>query len=194
MKKALSVLLAIMMLFGALSVGASAESSIATDKWHGPNGPATVEQVVLYFDLNTGTLAGPERVWNEETGEFEQQSNIKGTYVMVPLNEEDMKPGSEVRLPSPTAPTNYKFDFWHCLDDNNDYAGNGKYVIPKGTAGTTIRFRAGYSPTVMEEDSGAKVIGILVKVFGAILGLLLYAGDTAKGVAFMEKILGGIMG
>lgn len=193
MKKALSVLLAIMMLFGALSVGASAESSISTDKWHGPNGPATVEQVCLYFELNTGTLAS-EVVWNEETGELERQNNIKGIYVMVPQNKEAMKPGNEVRLPSPDAPTNSKFDYWHCYYDGNDYAGGGNYIIPKGTAGQTLRFRAKYSPTVLEEDSMSKVIGILVKVFGAILGLLLYAGDTAKGVAFMEKILGGIMG
>lgn len=194
MKKALSVLLAIMMLFGALSVGASAESSIATDKWHGPNGPATAEQVVLYFNLNSGTLTGPERVWNEETGEFSTQTNIKGTYVMVPLNKEDMKPGSKVKLPYPNPPTDYKFDYWECETYGGDYPGNGEYIIPAGSAGTTIRFLAGYSHTIIEEDSGTKVIGILVKVFGAILGLLLYAGDTAKGVAFMEKILGGIMG
>lgn len=195
MKKALSVLLAIMMLFGALSVGASAQSTpIATDKWHQEGGPASMEQVVLYFNLNGCTLAGPVVVWNEETGLLEAQSNLKGSYVMVPQNSETMKPGMEVKLPSPTAPTNYKFDLWHCDFDGNDYAGNGKFIIPAGTAGTTITFIAGTSPTVVEEDTLTKVMNILIKIFGAIIGIIMYGGDTSAGVALMEKILGGVMG
>ncbi|MDD6528133.1 MAG: hypothetical protein PUF31_10095, partial [Oscillospiraceae bacterium] len=60
MKKALSVFLAILMMFSALSVGTFAAddttgSSVATSPWHGPDGsgkPARYNQVVINFKLN----------------------------------------------------------------------------------------------------------------------------------------------
>ena len=39
----------------------------------------------------------------------------------------------------------------------------------------------------------ATILGILIKVFGAIIGIVMYQGDTEAGVALMEKVLGGIL-
>ena len=39
-----------------------------------------------------------------------------------------------------------------------------------------------------------KVMKILFSVFGTIIGLLFYAGDTEAGIALMEKVFGGVLG
>ena len=79
MKKVLSVFLAVLMLFGALSVSSFAEETtapvvtppMAYHDWWGEGGPCSKEQAVLAFNLNGGSLKAETQVYNEETGKFE---------------------------------------------------------------------------------------------------------------------------
>ncbi|MGN0468702.1 MAG: hypothetical protein ACI4GY_08275 [Acutalibacteraceae bacterium] len=198
MKKALSVFMAVLMLFAALSVGTSASSSDPSP-WHGELGsgkPATMEQAVLKFELNGGKLKTGAYVYDTTTGEFSYQDGITGTYVMVPRDEEHatMKAGTTVVLPVVTAPAGWEFTGWYCYTDQQSYAANCAYKLPADCGGQVIEFGAAYTPAEVEEDTFTKVLGILIKVFGAIIGLIMYAGDTEAGVALMEKILGGVLG
>ena len=79
MKKVLSVFLAVLMLFGALSVSSFAEETtapvvtppMAYHDWWGEGGPCSKEQAVLAFNLNGGSLKSETQIYNEETGQFE---------------------------------------------------------------------------------------------------------------------------
>lgn len=201
MKKVLSVFLATLMLFACLSVGASAEEvtpgvGIET-QWHGDGKPANYDQVVVEFDLMGGTLKYPALVYDKTTGQFVPQENVKDLYTMVPQSPEVMKEGYDIILPAVTAPKNQQFDGWFCAVGpasviRNTYGANAAFTLPAGSANTIMHFVAQYSPTAVEEDTMAKVMSILFKVFGTILGILLYGGDSEAGVAVMEKIFGNI--
>lgn len=205
MKKALSVFLAVLMMFSVLGVGSFAvedttgSSSQFTSPWHGPEGsgkPAGYDQVVIRFNLNDGTLKNAQYVWNLETGkpEYTEANKIVGTWVMVPQYKGDMVADGEhyVTLPTITPPSNtLAFDGWYCQYDRSLY-GAGAYRIPAGAGGQVIEFTAQWSPTQPEEDPLPKVLGILFKVFGTIIGILFYAGDTEAGIALMEKVFGGL--
>lgn len=217
MKKVLSVFLAVLMLFGALSVGSFAEDGTTTTTpavspkpyhawWEKDGGPCTAEQVVIAFNLNGGTLKNEAQVYNEETGKFEWKKgkDISGTYYMVPEDKNTMKGGMSVVLPLVNAPDGRQFNGWEvevCVDTSNvgdtsyvgnTYAANAEFKIPVGARGTLIQMKASYSAADFEEPTITKVIGILMKVFGTIIGLIAYEGDTKKGIAFMEKVFGGL--
>lgn len=205
MKKVLSVFMAMLMLFAALSVGVSA-SSAKTDWFGGENPICSRNQVVVALNLNGGTLKNDTLVYNPDTGVLETWAgkDVKGIYYMVPANEDAQLAGTGfVTLPAVTAMDGYQFDGWTCtacnvLDsEGNSYVGqtfaaNSSFKLPAGTGGTVIQFMAAYSPAEIGESTLDKVMGILFKVFGAIIGLLLYQGDTAAGIAAMEKIFGGL--
>ena len=55
-----------------------------------------------------------------------------------------------------------------------------------------ISLRATYIAAEPEEDTFAKVFDILAKIFGTIIGLIAYSGDTEAGIAFVRKVFGGI--
>ncbi len=211
MKKVLSVFLAVLMLFGALSVGSFAEDGTTTTApavspkpyhawWEKDGGPCTADQVVIAFNLNSGSLKNETRVYNEQTGKFEWQKgkDIIGTYYMVPENRDVMKGGMSVVLPLVTAPDGKQFNGWEvevCVDASyvgQTYAANAEFKIPVAARGTLIQMKASYSAADFEEPTITKVIGILMKVFGTIIGLIAYEGDTKKGIAFMEKVFGGL--
>lgn len=209
MKKVLSVFLAVLMLFGALSVSSFAEETtgpvvtppMAYHDWWGEGGPCTPEQAVLAFNLNGGSLKAETQVYNEETGRFEWKAgkNVTGVYYMVPQDPNTMKGGMGVVLPEVIAPSGWQFNGWSCevcpCDISyvgNTYAAAAAFKLPLNCGGTLIQFRASYSPATIEEPTLTKVVGILMKVFGAIIGLIAYGGDTAKGIAFMEKVFGGL--
>ena len=206
MKKALSVFLAILMMFSVLSVGSIAVddttgSSVATSPWHGPEGsgkPAKYNQVVITFNLNSGTLKSPQQVYDLNTGTwvYTEPKDIVGTWAMVPQNDRDMVADGEhfISLPAITPPADRQFDGWYCSYDGSLYGANGPYRIPAGTGGQVIEFTAQWSPAVVEEPTMQKVMKILFSVFGTIIGLLFYAGDTEMGIALMEKIFGGVLG
>lgn len=202
MKKVLSVFMAILMLCGAVSLGSFASSE--GNQWFGPTDsgrPASYDQTVVFFDLGIGTLPNAS-VYNLDTGEFESQTNITGSYYMVPRNDKVMKAGTPITLPDLDAPDGYKFVGWYCYGTesgqvvtnvtNQSFPASTAFYIPDGLGGDVLCFRATFSPIKQEEPTLNKVMGILIKVFGAILGILLYQGDTEQGIAAMEKIFSGL--
>lgn len=210
MKKVLSVFLAVLMLFAALSVSSFAEEGttntpvkppMAYHDWWGEGGPCSPDQAVLSFNLNGGSLKAETQVYNEETGKFEWKAgkDVTGIYYMVPQDRNTMKGEMGVVLPEVIAPAGQQFNGWYCeacpCDISyvgNTYAATAAFKLPANCGGTLIQFRASYSPADMEEPIINKVVGILMKVFGTIIGLIAYGGDTAKGIAFMEKVFGGL--
>ena len=203
MKKVLSLFLAVLMIFAAMSVSASAAEF--EDPWHGFDGaPASNEQAVLKFVLEGGKLKSSQYIYDTKDGKFKYASpdDIGDVYVMVPQDATSMKPGYSVSLPQLTAPKGYQFDGWYLYTLNTDntitkeaYSATwGGFIIPKGAAGKVLEFHPAYSPAEVEEDTLTKIIGILVQIFGTIIGLLAFNGDTEAGSAFLEKLLGGIVG
>ena len=203
MKKVLSVFMAILMLCGALSIGSSASS--ATNNWFSTDGstPANYQQTVFYFDLGIGTLPNAS-VYDLATGEFVSATNITGSYYMVPRKETEQKAGTFITLPDLDAPDGQKFIGLYCYGTesgksaaelnltSNTYAPSTGFQIPSGLQGEVLCFRASFAPTKQEEPTLNKVMGILIKVFGAILGSLLYQGNTEEGIAAMKKIFSGL--
>ena len=209
MKKVLSVFLAVLMLFGALSVSSFAEETtapvvtppMAYHDWWGEGGPCSKEQAVLAFNLNGGSLKSETQIYNEETGKFEWKAgkDVTGVYYMVPQDPNTMKGGMGVVLPEVIAPSGQQFNGWYCeacpcetAQVGQTYAAAAVYKLPLNCGGTLIQFRASYSPATIEEPTIKKVVGILMKVFGTIIGLIAYGGDTKQGSAFMEKVFGGL--
>ena len=191
MKKLLAVLLAVITLCSVIGVGASAVNY--NDYFtNGVVDPTT--QVILVFDLNGGSLKNAARVYNTTTGQFEilNGADITGQYIMLPLDQTTQNVGQYVQLPYVTPSSGNDFKGWFCYDDGVTHAGGSDYRIPAGKEGNVIQFCASYIPAEAEEDTFATVLGILIKVFGAVAGILLYNGDTEKGIALFDKILGAL--
>lgn len=191
MKKLLAVILAVITLCSVIGVGASAVNY--NDFFvNGIADPTT--QVILVFDLNGGTLKNAARVYNTQTGQFEilNGADIEGQYIMLPLDQTTQNVGQYVQLPYVTPSAGNDFKGWFCYDDGITHAGGADYRIPAGKAGNVIQFYASYIPAEAEEDTMGMILGILIKVFGAIAGILLYNGDTEKGIALFDKILGAL--
>ena len=191
MKKLLAVILAVITLCSVIGVGATAvnyndfiENDIIDP----------TSQVILVFDLNGGSLKNASRVYNTETGKFEylDGAKITGQYIMLPLDKSTQNVGQYIQLPYVTPPAGSDFKGWFCYDDGVTHAGGADYKIPAGKAGNVIQFYASYIPAEAEEDTLGSILGILIKVFGAIAGLLLYNGDTEKGIALFDKVLGAL--
>lgn len=201
MKKVLALFLAIMMLFGALSVGASAmDLETVRQEQHLKD-----NQAILSFDLNGGTIKGGVRVYtpayydkdgNLVPGSFSWSENyLENMYYMIPENGGQV-PATSVRLPGVTPPSGYVFNGWYCVETNQTHPGNRMYTIPDYTGGKVIQFIADYSLEVEEEDEMAGVFNILVKVFGTIIGLLFLSdreeGAVEAGMQLMSNLLGSL--
>lgn len=192
MKKVLSLFLAIMMIFGALSVGASA---IETSQWHGEGAPADYDQAVFVFYLNGGTLRDANYVYNEKTGNLDwtEGASIKERYVMVPSSACPMRLDDAVTLPAVVPPSGYAFDGWYDVAEKKVCpAIIGGYEIGTEDVGKVVEFRAVYSPAQPEEDTMAKIMGILIKIFGTIVGLLFFDGDTELGQTELNRLFGDL--
>ena len=181
-----------MLLFSALSVGASAVKYDET--FFGPNdGQAGSHQVVLSFNFNGGT--NKYDLEYVSGGEFviAKAGSYAGTYYMIPHDTNEQLPGTKIALPKVNPPSGYVFDGWECNYDGGLYAASAvaTYVIPEA-AGKVVSFTAIYSAGEVEADTMDTIMGILSKVFGAIIGILMYGGDTEAGVALMDKLLGGL--
>ena len=202
MKKALSLFMAVLMIFGCFAVGASAIEQNPTN-WFGEPGsglPATYDQVICLFDTNGGTLKNTVIVYDSASNQKISVDKVSGKWAMIPSapGTTSMTPGTEITLPAVTAPAGYQFDGWFNTADRQTYGANSSYTIPVAiggnpTAGTVIEFRAAYSPTTIETDNMTKILGVLAKVFGAIIGVLLYTGDTAAGVDLVTRMLEGVL-
>ena len=191
MKKILSVLLATLMLFSVLGVSASAS---VYENYYDQGIVDRNTQVVLAFDLNGGSLKTGAYVYDTTISKFvyKDGEDITGKYIMLPRTPDTQLVGQFVKLPVLNAPDGWQFNGWYCYLDGNSYAANSDFKIPAGAAGEVIEFYAAYSPADVEEDTFATVLGILIKVFGAIAGIILYNGDTEQGIALFDKILGAL--
>ncbi len=198
MKKILSVILAVMMIFGCLSVGASAASKWP-DVYHS-TGIVNDDQAILVFHLNGGTLKGEARVYNATTGGWDTVSGYnQPTYYMLPQTPTAHTVGTIITLPDVVAPAGYAFAGWQYRDAEGLLQQPGAlanfYIQPwifTGNQYAMVEFTAVFVPAEAEEDTLATVMSILTKVFGAIIGIVLYGGDTEAGVALMNKVLGGL--
>lgn len=193
MKKILAVLLSVMMLFSVLSVGASALDT--SDIYL--QGVLT-KQVILSFNLNGGSIKGGVRVYegldSNDQPIFTYNSRFsEGVYYMIPETTDSQVAGkSTVTLPRVNPPSGYAFNGWYCYLTNETYAANRPFDIPYYAAGTVIEFAADYTRTEPEEDTMSGVMDILVKVFGAIIGLLFLQGEkdpVEAGMQMMEGLL-----
>lgn len=194
MKKILAVLLSVMMLFGALSVGASAAIDTSDPYLQG----VLSKQVILSFNLNGGSIKGGVRVYEGVDGNgdpvFSYDSNFtEGVYYMIPETADSQVAGaSTVTLPRVNPPSGYAFNGWYCYLTNETYAANRPFDIPAYAAGTVIEFAADYTRTEPEEDTMGSVMDILVKIFGTIIGLLFLQGEkdpVEAGMQMMEDLL-----
>ena len=187
MKKILSVVLAVMMLLGTVAMGASAE------KYEGfvvPGDFDKTQDVILVLRFGSGTAKDYITVYNQQTASYEQVTGITGEVVLV---GDGVVANRAYTLPYVTPAEGNTFNGWYCLADGKPYAAGptGGFTIPN-LPGEVIILEAQYYPSAPAEDTMATIMAILSKVFGAIIGILFYGGDTEQGVAMMEKVLGGL--
>lgn len=198
MKKILAVILSVMMLFGALSVGASAENYGSTNFFS--EGLVNRNQAVICFELNSGKITSGVWAYDIDTGVFNYMEVFDETYYyMIPDNKTNagsQVAGTSILLPDVTPPSDWSFNGW--ADSTGEiYVGGTEYYIPSNAGGTIIKLKADYSMSVPEEDEMGGVMDILVKVFGTIVGLLFFSdkhGSSAieEGMQLMEKLLGSL--
>lgn len=200
MKKILAVLLSIMMLFGAVSMSASA---------------ATAE---LYLDVNTVQTGVAIGNYTYETGDIVVRFNVQNgvinrgvtalttvgtqiingissSFLMVTsINGDHIKAGSVIDLPFITAVEGKSHTGWKCEigPDKQSYTAGQTYTVPEGYAGTYIEFTPTFEITEPDEDTMTTIMNVLVKVFGAIIGLIVFTGDMEKGQALVQEMLGSL--
>ena len=197
MKKILSVILAVMMLFGAMSVSASAANGYAYDETTGLLGGYRVNngfdpdtQLLIVLDFNGCKSFDP--VYNcidSKSGEtYTSPVETTGTVVVVASINNDFI------LPLITPPADYTTNGWYCSTLEQSFVAgiNGAVHLTQGMEESVLYFRASTYPSAPEEDTMATILGVLTKVFGAIIGILFYGGSTEAGVALMDKVLGGL--
>lgn len=200
MKKILSVMLAIMMLFGALSVSASA----LTHQQYVNMLPSDKSAVIIVFEFYGGTSKKALPVYNPDApnGEnFVLTEEVGDTYYMLPgAGGNLLQFGSSVKMPSVTPPEGKAFVGWECSTRDNELTAGSTFTITyddinKAYASDygVIYMEAIYEAAEPEGDTMATVLGILMKVFGTILGILFLDGSSSAGVELMEKVLGGLL-
>lgn len=196
MKKILSVMLAIMMLFTALSLSVSAID--AKDHLNADN-----SNVVIVFRFYDGKSRDELPVYDAANANFVDTAEVTGVYYLLPgANGNNLTKGSMVQLPYVTAAEGKNFNGWKCSLDGNTYSAGAWFtldeeMIHKAHASTSkgiIYMDADYYATEGEGDTLAMVLDVLKKVFGTILGILFLDGSSSAGVELMDKLLGGLLG
>ena len=201
MKKILSVMLAVLMLFGALSIGASAATQLPYDKdqiFGQKVEGVTVSKnthAILTFDFAGGSSKFALPVFDTTVNGFVSVDKFSGKYIMLPGSEVSylMTAGNVVQAPYVTAPEGYDFNGWWCPKNGEYYTQGEDIKIENTWVGSMIELKATYIPAEAEEDTMKMVLGVLTKVFGTILGLLFLDGSSAAGIELVEKLLGGLM-
>lgn len=211
MKKALSLFLAVLMLFSCFAVNASAEGEDPHDFYFTSSGvPANSNQCVVVFNPLGGTFRDAVVHYDytlDKPKVAYGAAEYSGTLVVVPSNSLTMTGGSVISLPVVApADTTLTFVGWEIIGysrpdsilpegfkSGNVYAGGTPFILPSNCGGEILTFNARYTAGVAEEDTLGTILGVLIKVFGAIIGILMYQGDTEAGAALMEKVLGGIL-
>ena len=197
MKKILSVMLAVMMLFGALSISASA---VAPDYFWGKqvgDGVIVSEgtHAILVFDFAGGTSTYGLPVFDTDENAFVNVDGVGDKYIMLPGCKTDyyLTVNSPVKTPFVEAPEGYKFNGWYSPDTGEYYVAGERVTIESSWIGDVIDFEATYVPEKVDGDTLKTVLGVLTKVFGTILGILFFDGQAAAGIELVEKLLAGIM-
>ena len=185
MKKVLALVLAVMMLFGSMSLNASAavtnykpsDASLAKYTTLKQTGVINPDQAILAFDVQNGTFFDKVNVY--EGGKFQSVAGVTGVYYMIPDNinsvNTNLIPGRYVILPLVTAPTGKTFDGWYCYYDDEVYSAGSKFIIPGdaefgvSSFDGVIEFVAFYSPAPIEKDIFATIISTLI---GLVAGLI----------------------
>lgn len=187
MKKILSVVLAVMMLFGAMSISASAANH---EGFVVPNDFDKTQDVIIVLRFGSGKCQNYITVYNQEIADYEQVTGVSGEVVLV---GDSYVAGRALELPYVTPAEGNNFNGWFCDRDGKSYPAGpqGGFVIPN-LPGEVIILTASYYPSEGEGDTLGTIVAILSKVFGAIIGILFYGGNTEAGVAMMEKVLGGL--
>ncbi len=205
MKKILSVLLAVLMLFSTMALSASAAAPI-TD----PNQASTIRDtntansdkthVIIHYNLYDFKTKYSQYTYDVESGKFAYVSEITGDFYQVPENSAQLYVGYKFALPEVTAPEGKQFNGWRCtthVDRPTFAAGEALTITNEMLAlakNNVIEFEVVWGSAVPEADTMGTIMDILTKVFGAIIGLLVFNGQTQKGVDLMKEILGGILG
>lgn len=205
MKKILAVLLSVMMIFGTVAFTSSAASSDAIDTnaimaGYLPNGLVfdVEENVILVFNFKGGKITSDYVFETTATG-FEMRTGISDSLIMVTTDGKTLiKEGDYVGLPFVNeAPGNQVHVGWQVVTaaalDYLDTPAPARYQIKEGSPSIII-FDAVYRQTEPEEDTMSTIMSVLVKVFGAIIGLIVFTGDMEAGQALVAEMLGGIMG
>lgn len=192
MKKILSVFLAVMMLFGAMSISASAgvdeDGILGGNRVNNGFDPDNNLLIVLDFGDCTSFVT-IENCVDQMTGDlYVADVGVGGKVVVVASKN------SEFILPLITPPAGYTTNGWYSPTLEDSFvAGKGSSVkLTEGMQDSVVYFVANTYPSAPEEDTLGNILSILTKVFGAIIGILFYGGSTEAGVALMEKVLGGL--
>lgn len=206
MKKILSVMLAIMMLFGAMSINASAANSYDFNSTvAGTRLDSTTQAIVVLHFGTTGSSKAMLSVYDTATapGGFNWESGVTGSYYYLPGNGDaastDMEAGSLIYLPTVTCSEETKeCTGWqlqrYTINGMQKFAEGSYIALPDDCAGKIYEFVAVYEDREPEEDTMATVLGVLMKVFGTILGILFLDGNSAAGIEMMQGVLGGLLG
>ena len=209
MKKILSVMLAIMMFFGALSITAAAEGGVYDEMFDvkvptANGGTTTVDaggHLILVFDFGSGSSKKDLYVYDAAKPGFVLTAGDKvtGTYYMLPRNAGQLVVGAAVELPTVKAAETDDFVGWYCYADKQYYV-SGAFVdsIPDTWAtanngSRVVLFQAKYEPREVEGDTLTTILGVLTKVFGTMLGLFLFDGSSAKGIELVSGLLSNLI-
>ena len=220
MKKVLALFLAVLMLCGCFGVSASAADEETLGMYvdyfgNGKVADPSKECIVIYYS-GIGSFAEGTTHYSYKQGPIPVGKNYKGVLVDAPfMGTNTFVPEAAYQLKELPTLEGYEFRGWRFCGyeynggvveyetNNNMYlrlVDGGTTVYPSGSwillptncAGKALRFEAEWRLTA-EEDTMTMILGIMMKVFGAIVGILMYQGDTEAGVALMEKVLGGIL-
>lgn len=201
MKKILAVVLTVMMLLGTLSVASSAENygsiNFFEEKNSAGNKIVNSNQAVISFKLGAGKITSGVWAYDIDSESFDYKEVFSGDYYyMIPQSSTAQTVGTSVYLPVVTAPSGMVFNGWSDSQGQIHACGT-EYYIPSYAVGNIIRLEADYSLAQPEEGTMDGAMGILIKVFGSIIGLLFLSdkhGTAAieEGMALVEKLIGGL--
>ncbi len=213
MKKLLSVLLAVMMLFGTVAMSASAanfdmsyqaatsilrsETGLSVDDTFGR---VEGDWVIIYFNAGGFTTNSMIKVYDAETGDITVQNpGFTGNFWFIPDSVTStyyIGDGGRVTLPRMLGNEIQSFEGWRCVANKQPYvAGEGVTItLDMVNEHGVVEFEpiAGYAQP--EEDIMGTILGILIKVFGSIVGLLFCNGDTLAGQELVGNLLGDMLG
>ena len=215
MKKVISVVLAVIMLFSALAISSVAES----DTEHHPTVPQAArefheslrktdvlkdDQVVIAFDLlNSGaTFKFPVTTYDINSGEFKTTKNIKGIYYMVPDNSDPanssyLTPGTKIVLPTVVAPNGAEFKGWEYVDlkgNPHTLTAGSIFTIPEGSDVVGMLY---FSAVLV---AGEYEVSFLDSILDTLMGILsnvvdtLMNGGLASGDSIIDILMGAIGG